>query len=73
MYVKPEQVYDRIVIDGVPSIDTTLKGGVPGDSATASILIHSVPSVMECKPGFINLGRMPFICTIFSLASDALS
>ena len=70
MYVKPEQVYDRIVMDGVPSIDTTLKGGVPGDSATASILIHSVPSVMECKPGFINLGRMPFIHSMFSLTSD---
>ena len=72
MYVKPEKVYDRIVIDGVPSVDTTLKGGVPGDSATASILIHSVPSVMECKPGFINLGRMPFIHTMFSLTSDML-
>ena len=70
MYVNPQQVYDRVRIEGEPSIDTTLKGGIPGDSATASILIHSVPSVVELGPGFINLGRMPFVHSMFSLTPD---
>jgi 4-hydroxy-tetrahydrodipicolinate reductase len=70
MYVNPRRVYDRVVIEGVPSIETTLKGGIPGDSATASILIHSVPSVVELGPGFINLGRMPFVHSMFFLTPD---
>jgi hypothetical protein len=70
MYVGPPKVYDRIVISGVPSLDVTVAGGIPGDDATASILIHSIPSIMECKPGFVNLQGMPFIHTIFSQISD---
>jgi hypothetical protein len=70
MYVGPPKVYDRIMISGVPSLDVTAAGGIPGDDATASILIHSVPAIVECKPGFVNLQGMPFVHTIFSRISD---
>jgi 4-hydroxy-tetrahydrodipicolinate reductase len=66
MFVGPRQPLDRITIDGVPPIVVTVKGGIPGDDATASILIHSVPSVVDGKPGLMNLQRMPFIHTMFS-------
>jgi 4-hydroxy-tetrahydrodipicolinate reductase len=66
MYVSPRKAFDRITLDGVPPIEVTVKGGVPGDGATASILIHSVPSVVNAKPGLMNLQPIPFIHTIFS-------
>ena len=31
MYVKPDEAYDRVVIEGIPPLEVTVRGGVPGD------------------------------------------
>lgn len=42
---------DRIIIDGAPSIDTCIKGGVNGDVATCAVLVNSIPTVINARPG----------------------
>lgn len=42
---------DRIVIDGDPSIDSCIKGGVNGDVATCAVLINAIPTVLGARPG----------------------
>jgi 4-hydroxy-tetrahydrodipicolinate reductase len=42
---------DRVIIDGEPSIDTCIKGGVNGDVATCAVLVNSIPTVVKARPG----------------------
>lgn len=53
--------HDRVLLEGEPSIDLTIKGGVHGDVATSAIVVNSVPRVMEAAPG---LHTMATIATI---------
>lgn len=42
---------DRIVIEGIPAIDSCIKGGVNGDVATCAVLVNAIPAVMHARPG----------------------
>lgn len=42
---------DRIMIDGTPAIDTTIKGGVNGDVGTCAILVNAIPAVVNARSG----------------------
>jgi 4-hydroxy-tetrahydrodipicolinate reductase len=42
---------DRIVIDGTPTIDTSIQGGVNGDVATCALLVNAIPAVLHARPG----------------------
>ena len=42
---------DRIIIDGIPSIDMTIGGGVNGDIATCAITVNAIPTVVRAKAG----------------------
>ena len=54
---------DRIVIDGEPSIDTCIKGGVNGDVATCAILVNAIPVVMKARPGLRTMADIePLAC-----------
>ena len=54
---------DRIVIDGEPSIDTCIKGGVNGDVATCAILVNAIPAVMKARPGLRTMADIePLAC-----------
>lgn len=44
-------VRDRIVIDGTPTIDTTIKDGVNGDTGTCAILVNAIPAVINARSG----------------------
>jgi len=48
-----------IVIEGKPKIDLTIKGGVHGDIATASVIINSIPRVLNSKPGLMTMKDLP--------------
>lgn len=50
---------DEIIIDGVPPVHLVLKGGLHGDRATAAIMLHCVPRVMEARPGLITMRDVP--------------
>lgn len=54
---------DRIVIDGNPDVDMTIKSGVNGDIATTAIIVNAIPVVIDAAPGLrtmIDAGPVPF-------------
>ncbi len=42
---------DRIIIDGNPPIDMSIKNGVNGDIATCAILVNSITNLIQSTPG----------------------
>lgn len=50
---------ERIVIEGVPPIDLTVKGGVHGDIATAAVVVNSIPRVLNSKAGLTTMKDLP--------------
>lgn len=61
MYVGADSPRDHIVIDGSPSMDMTVKGGIAGDIATAAISVNAIPKVMAARPGVMTMRDIPFI------------
>ena len=54
---------DRIIIDGEPSIDSCIKGGVNGDVATCAILVNAIPAVVKARPGLRTMADIePLAC-----------
>lgn len=53
--------HDRVVLEGEPPIDLTIKGGVHGDAATSAIIVNAIPRLIEARPG---LHTMASIATI---------
>ncbi len=43
--------YDRIFIKGIPEIDSTIRNGVNGDTATCAIVTNAIPAVLRAAPG----------------------
>ncbi len=60
MYVGAENPCDRVVIEGTPSLEVSISGGIPGDDATAAILVNSVSGVMKSSPGLIDNSQRLF-------------
>jgi 4-hydroxy-tetrahydrodipicolinate reductase len=54
MYAGAENPHDRVVIEGTPSLEASIRGGIPGDDATAAILVNSVSGVIKSTPGLID-------------------
>jgi 4-hydroxy-tetrahydrodipicolinate reductase len=61
MYVGADSPRDHIVIDGSPSMDMTVRGGIAGDIATAAISVNAIPKVMLARPGVVTMRDIPFI------------
>lgn len=53
-----QESFDRIVVDGEPPLDVIIPGGVHGDVATSSIVINSIPRIMEAKPGLHTMATI---------------
>jgi len=43
--------HDTIEIEGTPSLQVTIKGGIAGDAATVAMVINSIPRVIAAEPG----------------------
>lgn len=43
--------YDRILIKGVPEIDSTIINGVNGDIASCAIITNAIPVIVKATPG----------------------
>ena len=52
-YLDAPDPRDEIRIDGTPNIDVTIKDGIFGDQATVAILVHSIPRLLDAKPGLV--------------------
>jgi 4-hydroxy-tetrahydrodipicolinate reductase len=61
MYVGAESPRDHILIDGSPSIDMTVAGGIAGDIATAAITVNAIPKVMSGRPGVLTMRDIPLL------------
>lgn len=46
-----EEPRDRVVIEGDPALDVTIAGGVHGDTATSSVVLNSIPSLLGAPAG----------------------
>ena len=51
-YLGAPDTFDSVVIEGSPRIHSRIAGGVHGDIATASMVVNSIPAVLEAAPGF---------------------
>ena len=61
MYVGADSPRDHVVIDGSPTIDMMVKGGIAGDIATAAISVNAIPKVMCARPGVVTMRDIPLI------------
>ncbi len=59
MYVGAQNPRDIIEITGVPSLHSTLAGGVMGDLATVAIVVNSIPVVLRSSPGLKTVIDLP--------------
>ena len=58
-YLGAPESYDSVEIAGSPAITSKIAGGVHGDVATASIVVNSIPKVLEVAPGLHTMRDMP--------------
>lgn len=57
---EPES-YDRILIEGDPTIDSKITGGVNGDTATCAITLNAIRSVLAATPGLKTMCDIPAV------------
>ena len=50
-YLGAPESYDSVEIEGSPRISSKIAGGIHGDIATASIVVNSIPKVLNAAPG----------------------
>jgi 4-hydroxy-tetrahydrodipicolinate reductase len=50
-YLGAPESYDSVEIEGSPRLSMKMAGGIHGDVATASIVVNSIPKVLEAPPG----------------------
>jgi 4-hydroxy-tetrahydrodipicolinate reductase len=58
-YLGAPQSYDAVEITGSPALKMKIAGGVHGDIATASIVVNSLPKILEVAPGLHTMRDMP--------------
>jgi 4-hydroxy-tetrahydrodipicolinate reductase len=50
-YLGAPESFDSVLIEGSPRIHSKIDGGVHGDIATASMVVNSIPAVLDAQPG----------------------
>ncbi len=59
MSIGAERPRDEIVIEGTPPIRLVIEGGIPGDGATAAVIVNAIPHVIDHSPGLITMLHLP--------------
>jgi hypothetical protein len=57
-YLGAPESYDTTIIEGKPRLTMTVPGGIPGDIATTSIVVNSIPKVLAARPGLQTMRHM---------------
>jgi 4-hydroxy-tetrahydrodipicolinate reductase len=57
--VGERESYDQVRIDGQPTIQSKIAGGVNGDIATCAVTLNAVRSVLEAGAGLKTMGDIP--------------
>jgi 4-hydroxy-tetrahydrodipicolinate reductase len=60
-YLGAPDPYDAVEIQGVPALRMRIDGGIPGDTATASIVVNSIPRVIAAPPGLQTMRHLPLL------------
>jgi hypothetical protein len=50
---------DEMVIEGDPPVHVLVEGGIPGDVATASVVVNCIPAVVTHEPGLVTMLDLP--------------
>src|SRR3954468_19771534 len=58
-YLGAPDTYDLIEIEGSPRLSVKVAGGIHGDTATAALVVNSIPKVLEARPGLHTMLDMP--------------
>jgi len=58
-YLGAPDPIDAVEIDGSPRLSLRIPGGIPGDAATAAMVVNSIPKVLEAAPGLHTMLDMP--------------
>ncbi|HEV7669216.1 MAG TPA: dihydrodipicolinate reductase [Thermoanaerobaculia bacterium] len=58
-YLGAPESYDEVEIAGSPALKSRVVGGIPGDLATASIVVNAIPRVLAAPPGLITMRDLP--------------
>ena len=58
-YLGAPEPHDAIEIDGSPRLSVRIAGGVHGDTATAALVVNSIPKVLEARSGLHTMLDMP--------------
>ena len=58
-YLGSPDTYDSVDIEGSPNISMRIAGGIHGDVATASIVVNSIPKVLQAPPGLHTMRDLP--------------
>jgi len=73
IFVGAEDPRDHVVIDGQPTIETTIAGGVAGDAATAAMVVNCLPKVVAARPGALTMRDIPLVHRLNPLEVKALA
>ena len=49
---------DRVRLTGTPDLELVVPGGVPGDLATAAIVVNAIPRVLAARPGLVTMADL---------------
>ena len=59
MYVGAKDPSDTITLSGHPNISLTIPGGSHGDIATASVVVNSIPVILDAPAGVRSARDLP--------------
>jgi hypothetical protein len=59
MYVGAKEPSDTVALQGHPNISLTIPGGSPGDIATASVVVNSIPVILDAPAGLRTARDLP--------------
>jgi hypothetical protein len=58
-YLGAPETYDTVEIEGNPMLSMKIAGGIHGDIATASLVVNSIPKVLNAPPGLHTMRDLP--------------
>jgi hypothetical protein len=58
-YLGAPEPLDAIEIDGLPRLSVRIPGGIHGDTATAAMVVNSIPKIVDAEPGLHTMLDMP--------------
>lgn len=58
-YLGAPQSYEMTRIEGSPNLEMRIDGGLPGDIATAAVVVNTLPKIVGATPGFHTMLSLP--------------